>query len=111
MAGFNRPCIICGTLSRGSNRCDDHKKSQIRSEEKEAERAAKKKILYGPHYRKRAAQVRATASACHICGEGARPNDPWQADHLIPGDPMSPLAPAHRSCNAKRGDKPLFGQS
>jgi len=107
---FNRPCIECGTLTRGSNRCEDHKREEYRSEEKLAEREAKKKILYDSKYRKRAAQVRATASVCHICGGGAKANDPWQADHLVPGDPMSPLAPAHRSCNARRGDKPLFGQ-
>jgi hypothetical protein len=40
-----------------------------------------------------------------LCGGGARPNDPWQADHVIPGDADSPLAPAHRSCNAARGNK------
>jgi len=107
---FNRPCIECGELTRGSNRCDAHKRVDNRSEEKLAEREAKKKLLYDSNYRKRAAQVRAAASVCHICGEGARPNDPWQADHLIPGEPMSPLAAAHRSCNASRGNKPLFGQ-
>jgi len=104
---FNRPCIECGTLVRGSNRCDEHKRPEYRSEEKHAERAAKKKLLYDTGYRKRAAQVRASASVCHICGEGARANDPWQADHLIPGEPLSPLAAAHRSCNASRGNKPI----
>ena len=40
-----------------------------------------------------------------LCGGGAVPGDPWQADHVIPGNPDSPLAPAHRSCNAARGNK------
>jgi hypothetical protein len=62
---------------------------------------------YSGDYKARAKQVRDTAVLCHICKEGFRADDPWQADHLIPGNPVSPLAPAHRSCNAKRGNKPI----
>ena len=46
--------------------------------------------------------VRDTATHCWLCGEPARPDDPWQADHIYPGKPDSPLAPAHRSCNIRR---------
>ena len=101
---FMKPCLDCGTLSYGS-RCDLHQKNVDRL--KDLRRANKKSNLYNTQYRKRAAQVRQTAIICHICHDGARANDPWQADHLIPGDPDSPLAAAHRSCNAKRGDRPL----
>ena len=102
---FRKPCLDCGALSYDT-RCDVHKKrvEQLR----DIKRASKKKALYNPEYRKQAAIVRATAISCHICNDGARLNDPWQADHLVAGDPNSPLAAAHRSCNAKRGDKPLF---
>lgn len=100
--------MTCGELTRGQNYCDKHRKSDIRSEAKEAERAAKKKVLYNSDYRKRAAQVRANATFCYLCGDGPRANDPFQADHVIPGDPMSPLAPAHRSCNASRGNKKII---
>ena len=101
---FQKPCLDCGKLSYES-RCEEHRKrvEQLR----DVRRAEKKKTLYNSDYRKRAAIVRATAIVCHICGDGARANDPWQADHLDAGNPDSPLAAAHRSCNAKRGDKPL----
>lgn len=101
---FQKPCLDCGKLSYES-RCEEHRKrvEQLR----DAKRAEKKKILYNPQYRKLAKQVRQTAIICHICGDGARRDDPWQADHLDAGNPASPLLPAHRSCNAKRGNKPL----
>ena len=62
-------------------------------------------------YKARARKVRESASVCWICGEGARPEDPWTADHLVPGDPNSPLLPAHRSCNSRRGDRPVVGMA
>ena len=101
---FKKPCLDCGALSYNS-RCEIHARrvEQLR----DIKRASKKRILYNSDYRKQAAIVRATAIACHICGDGARADDPWQADHLNAGDPSSPLAAAHRSCNARRGDKPL----
>lgn len=101
---FKKPCLDCGALSYNS-RCEVHQRriEQLR----DIKRAEKKKTLYNSAYRKQAAIVRATAITCHICGDGARANDPWQADHLDAGNPDSPLAAAHRSCNAKRGDKPL----
>lgn len=101
---FQKPCLDCGTLSYES-RCEKHRKrvEQLR----DVKRAEHKKTLYNSEYRKQAALVRQTAIVCHICGDGARLNDPWQADHLIPSDPLSPLAAAHRSCNARRGNKPL----
>ena len=104
---FMRPCMKCGTLTRGSNYCDEHRRVDIRSEAKLAERAVKKKFFYNTEYRKAAEAVRDNAVMCHICGKPAKANDPWQADHLIPGDPLSPLAPAHRSCNASRGNRPI----
>lgn len=63
---------------------------------------------YGGQYRKQAAVIRATALRCWLCGEGPRPDDPWQADHVIPiaeGGAAGPLAPAHRSCNVSRANR------
>lgn len=60
---------------------------------------------YAGDYRRRAKAIRDHAEFCWLCGGGAREDDPWQADHVIPGDPNSPLAPAHRSCNASRGNR------
>lgn len=105
---FRRPCLDCGQLAYG-NRCETHQTEWNRKHRTPdtPERKAKKRLYYNSDYRKRAKFVRDNAVLCHLCGEGYRPGDPWQADHLQPGNPHSPLAPAHRSCNAKRGNKPL----
>jgi len=60
---------------------------------------------YDAEYRKRAAEVRATTLLCWICGKGYDPADPWQADHVLPGNPLSELRGAHRSCNIGRANK------
>lgn len=92
-----RPCLDCGKLGTES-RCDECRKAaeRIRSRERGT------RPHYAGDYRRRAALVRENASLCWICGDATRPGDPWQADHVIPGDPTSPLAAAHRSCNIKR---------
>jgi hypothetical protein len=64
-------------------------------------------------HRKARVLLLATATRCHLCGQPfTDPTDPPVADHLIPrsrGGPDAPFnyAAAHRSCNAKRGDKPI----
>jgi hypothetical protein len=107
---FLRPCLICGALGRGT-RCDRHQAewNSQRESKKNANpiRQAKKRELYGGDYRRRRAAVLATATHCHICREPLGAGDRVEADHLVPGDPNSPLAPAHRLCNQRRGDKPL----
>jgi hypothetical protein len=101
------PCLVCNRLTNGSSRCETHQK--IWDDAAEMKRRARKAATgqYAGDYKMRARVVRENAYECHICHEGARLNDPWQADHLRPGDPDSPLAAAHRSCNASRGNKPL----
>ena len=92
-----RPCLDCRCLSANGSRC------QTCAGRREAGRAAGR-AHYRGDYRKRAAEVRATATMCWLCGEGAIDGDPWTADHVQPGDPDSILLPAHRSCNSRRGD-------
>jgi 5-methylcytosine-specific restriction endonuclease McrA len=80
----------------GSNRCPEHPKPPKRT----------------GSYTRAAAQLRAAATTCHICGEGPRANDPWVADHLLPrmfggSDDISNLAAAHQSCNGRRGARLL----
>ena len=101
---FKKPCLDCGALSYES-RCDIHARKVAQL--KDIRRAGHKKALYNKDYKKAAKAVRETAIVCHLCGDGARASDPWQADHIKAGDPTSPLAAAHRSCNASRGNKPL----
>lgn len=96
-----RPCLDCQQLTTNGTRCPTCQRAIARQRQ-----AAKPfKPHYAGNYRKRAAEVRANATHCWICGNGPRDGDPWQADHLVPADPTSPLLPAHRSCNAARGNR------
>ena len=108
MGRFMQPCLDCGKLSRNGSRCELHQRRK--EKEWDAPKAMRKKATgqYSGDYRRRAAQIRDNAQYCWICGHGPRLDDPFQADHLIPADPESPLLPAHRSCNAARGNKPMF---
>ena len=104
---FNKPCLGCGSLSL-ENYCTTCRKAIDRRRDADPVRREKKQTLYSNTYRKKAKIVRATATTCHLCGGGWRDDDPFEADHLQPelGD-ASPLAPAHRSCNQSRGNKPI----
>jgi hypothetical protein len=103
---FKRPCITCGVIALGTY-CDEHKPKRPRGPES-TQRRRKKSHLYGGTYAKRAKQVRMTAEICHICKEGGRVGDPWEADHATPElGHASLLLPAHRSCNRKRGNTPI----
>ena len=87
-----RACIKCGRPRHGS-RCEEH--------------------AIPPRDRKRASQAAiaafvATVTRCGICGEGARPNDPFVCDHIIPrahggSDNPTNWQGAHRSCNGRKG--------
>jgi 5-methylcytosine-specific restriction endonuclease McrA len=105
MGRFPQPCIDCGRLSRNGSRCQVHGAAVAQYAEYKRRERKKATGQYSGDYRKRAKAVRETATVCWLCGEGARDNDPWQADHVVPGDPYSVLAPAHRSCNAARGNR------
>jgi len=99
---FNRPCLDCGVLTNKSNRCETHQREyQARLDS----RKVGKREHYKGNYSKRAKVVRDNAMLCWLCNEGARPNDPWTADHIFPGNIESPLLPAHRSCNSRRGNR------
>jgi hypothetical protein len=115
-ATMKQPCIDCGTPTVGT-RCELHNTRHQRSVNRTAQirRASNGRSPYNRGtYRTQAAAVRATATTCHICGEGPRPNDPWQADHVIPiskGGEVGPLAAAHRSCNISRANKLRAGKA
>jgi hypothetical protein len=106
MGRFPKPCRVCGNLSLG-NLCATHQAESDRLHNIRREQVKKATGQYSGDYRKRAAQVRATAIICHICGDGYRFNDPFEADHIEPGSPTSELRAAHRSCNQSRGNKPI----
>ena len=108
MRKFPIPCLDCGKLSLAGNRCETCTKRV--ADLHEIKRAAVKRDTkqYSGAYRKKAADVRKNAIQCWICGEGARLDDPWQADHVNPGEngDDAVLMAAHASCNRKRGNKP-----
>jgi hypothetical protein len=95
---ISRPCLTCRQLTTNPRRCPDCQTTYNRLHPKP------KRPHYSGDYQARAKAVRDSAQYCWICLEGARVNDPWTADHVIPGDVDSPLLPAHRSCNSRRGD-------
>ena len=109
---FRKPCLDCGTLARGTRceGCQARETARLAKQSDTEERKEKKRTYYNTAYKRRAKFVRDTATICHICGGGPRPEDPFQADHVYPGVGDSPLLPAHRSCNASRGNKPLLGR-
>lgn len=97
LSNFLKPCLGCGTLTR-ERRCPDCHAKRLAEMPKPKGRDRH----YRGDYDKRAKAVRDSTERCWICGEGARAGDPWQADHIIDGDPYSPLLGAHRSCNIRR---------
>ena len=64
-------------------------------------------------YRRAAANLKRTATICHLCGREIDTTLPtlhpmaWTADHIVPlaagGHVLGELAPAHRSCNSRKG--------
>ena len=109
MPRFKRGCLDCGALSYG-DRCPTHQAMRNLAKENKRntiERQAKKKALYGGDYQSRRRAALANATHCHLCKKQFVFGDAIEADHLIAGDPYSPLAPAHRLCNQSRGDRPL----
>lgn len=108
MRRFPKPCRICGQLSLNAM-CEPHQ-AQANLIHEERRRIRKKETgQYGGSYATRARAVREAAIACHLCGEGKKINDPFEADHINPSEPgdRAILLPAHRSCNQRRGNRPL----
>jgi len=101
---MNRPCLDCGQLTP-KTRC--HACHRIKARRAEGGKVTSP-LHRDPVYRRVSRQLRAEWTAnpftiCWICSEGGRVDDPWTADHVVSGDPSSPLLPAHRSCNSRRG--------
>ena len=98
---IRRPCLGCRQLTPTGNRCPT---CQTKHQALIDAHRAHKRNHYKGDYAARAKAVREAATHCWLCGQGPRPDDPWQADHIYPGQPDSPLAPAHRSCNIRRSN-------
>jgi hypothetical protein len=105
-----KPCLDCGTPSDG-NRCP--KCHGAHTLARNTKQTGDRKMNGGrPQYAGGWAAyskaIRQTATTCHLCGQGPKPDDPWQADHLIPaaeGGGAGPARAAHRSCNIRRANR------
>jgi hypothetical protein len=110
-----KPCLDCGTPADSTrcHRCGDTF-NRARNRQATLRRQTNGGRIYQTGaYRTASAYVRANATRCHLCGNGPRDNDPWQADHLIPvagGGELGPLLPAHRSCNIARSNRLRAGK-
>lgn len=98
---IQKPCLNCGELTPKGSRCAICQRRYDQAHPRPPRKH------YGGDYKRRAKEIRDTAQYCWLCGLSAKANDPWTADHIIAGDPNSPLAAAHRSCNSRRGNKPI----
>jgi hypothetical protein len=108
MTRFPKPCLVCNILTTGASYCSVH---QLAVDQREKQRQAirkKGRTLYNDaNYRRIRTHLKATATHCHICKLPFTNRNDITADHLIPGNPQSPLDAAHALCNSRRGNKPL----
>ena len=102
---FRKPCLKCGKLGEpGIAYCTLHETERI----KRINDAKNARPLYrSAAYRQARKIIKDTATHCHLCGQAFTNREEITADHIIAGNPASPLAPAHRSCNSSRGNKPI----
>ena len=112
MKRLPRPCLDCGVLTTNPSRCDRHQEqAELRRAYRQAnnlQRKEKKSRLYSKDYQARAKRIRETATVCYLCLQPKTESDPLQVDHLYPElFDSSPLLPAHRSCNNRKGNTPL----
>ncbi len=98
---FRVPCLDCGGLTRGRNRCDRHYREYLVKYE-----ARRNREHYKGNYQTRAKKVREGATVCWLCLEPFTDRADITADHYYPSDPFSPLLAAHKLCNNKRQNKP-----
>jgi hypothetical protein len=109
---FPRPCLKCQVLHQDQgDYCADCRTARERDREKKRSQDPKlqahKRRLYSSAYKATAKIIRENATHCHICKQAFTDRTQITADHLVAGDPASPLAPAHKSCNSSRGNRPL----
>ena len=108
MSRFPKPCLVCGTITTGASYCSIHlQQEQDKEKLRQRGRKAGRTLYNSGQYRRARAWLKATATHCHICKQPFINRDDITADHLLPGDPQSPLLPAHSLCNSRRGNKPI----
>jgi hypothetical protein len=98
MKQIPKPCTDCGTPTPNT-RCQPCMHRWY------LEHPKPKRKHYAGDYQTRRKKMLKTATHCYLCGQPPTPNDPLTADHVFAGVPDSPLLPAHRSCNSRKGNR------
>ena len=107
---MNQPCLDCGRPANGT-RCERHQASHTRHANRiqNLQRKANGgRPQYAGEWKRISRGVRLTATLCWVCKKPATPDDPFQADHILPAATHGgggPVAAAHRSCNITRSNK------
>lgn len=107
-----RPCLKCQILHKDKgDYCADCRRDYERLRDKKRYQnpvyRARKQLLYSSGYKAAREIIKQNATHCHLCGQPFTDRAEITADHLLAGDPASPLAAAHKGCNSRRGNKPL----
>ncbi|MDP9418988.1 MAG: HNH endonuclease [Actinomycetota bacterium] len=94
---MKRPCLDCGALCRGT-RCNACQRRR------EAARGPQRAAYNDPSYQ--AARQVLRGATCHLCGQPGADT----IDHVVPlaaggANVASNWAPAHRSCNSRKGPR------
>ena len=102
---FPKPCMKCGRIGEpGYAYCPPHDAERMKVIN---DRKNQRTLYRSPDYRRARQHIKDTATHCHLCGKAFTDRKEITADHIIAGEPNSPLAPAHRTCNSSRGNKPI----
>lgn len=111
---FKTPCIVCGKLAVGNNKCELHQaEDRLRAIQRlnMLHETTDNKAKYGGDYRKRAKEIKRLALEqgldCPICGKPLALGGQIQADHIYPQlGSDSPLQAVHRACNLRKSYRP-----
>jgi hypothetical protein len=113
---MKQPCLDCGKVSDGTRcpRCQGRHTKQRNDQQTRRRSTSGGRPQYGSGWAKLSRGLRLGATTCWVCGKGPDPQDPWQADHIIPAEKTGggggPVAAAHRSCNISRANKLRAGK-
>ncbi|MFI2184604.1 HNH endonuclease [Streptomyces sioyaensis] len=108
-----RPCLVCGRLTRNASRCDPHQAEwQARQDHI---RGSATQRGYGAEWQRTAARVLAAhrrqyGQWCPGWGVPGHPATDLTADHVVPKskggtDDPSNIAVLCRSCNSRKADR------
>jgi len=97
--------MTCGKLGEpGMAYCPTHEAERMKIIN---DRKNQRTLYRGADYRRAREHIKQYATHCHLCGQPFTDRKQITADHVDAGNPLSPLAPAHLTCNSSRGNKPL----